>query len=527
MTEKQINLIKPAGDTTTQPSFNISSWDYGCCGLVHFDRANSRLRINFGDGKVAILTISDSKSLHAARDLILARSAVSKISHEFLRKKVLAAGNILATSHLVPPFSKHHDHEQDRVFSSTEILDKERRHAHGMMQHLNDNSNSNSNSNTNNNNDFDSTNKPKPNTKSKSVEGYLTTKIDRQWIRSYFHFKFDSARNLPILSCRNSKASPNATFEIELHNACVFAGGSSSFRLQDGDGRDESNNYKKSVFAFGVQTNNSFFIFASDDAEEISRWVGCLSTVLIDDARNVMLASDSTLLSSHLFEVLKRDECVGLLSNAEIRVNINVCESFQTVDVDIVSEGTTSASATTPAPAPAKAPAKAPMPPPKPPPADDDSVSVKKSKRSSKNSRRTSQPRPPPMGKGSGEGSRSVSSSTIAEEAGEGESERSENITRLPPTPPRAPPRAVPQAAKFDPTEITMAPPRRGFLRLSASEKFFYVVDAAVKPPLLRSFQTEAESKDTSNQLEALVLNSETMVKYACDKRKPMRRSRK
>ena len=52
-----------------------------------------------------------------------------------------------------------------------------------------------------------------------------------------------------------------------------------------------------------------------------------------------MLAKDSTSLSSHLYSLLKQDKSIGLLKDVDIRVNVNVCDGFNDVEVNVNSEG--------------------------------------------------------------------------------------------------------------------------------------------------------------------------------------------
>jgi len=139
-----------------------------------------------------------------------------------------------------------------------------------------------------------------------------------KWTKKTFTFEFDTELKAPILTC-------GGDFTVDLTNASLVVGGSGGFRVEDIEGLPKPNP-AGDIFAFGLCTGSGYFIFCSDDESLIADWMGVLSSVLVEELRTYFLAKDSTSLSGHVYDLLKQDRTIGLLKNADIRVNVNVCD---------------------------------------------------------------------------------------------------------------------------------------------------------------------------------------------------------
>ena len=318
--------MSPSSDSTTAtPNIKqVTSTNYEQIGLISHP-SSKMLRLSLGDGRLLSFIFEKSRDCRVVRDLVRGRCGILKLVWEEIRGEVVGGDRVRVAS---SPFGAGVGGVAGKNTIST--VNKSIRTVKSSRYEI----------------------RAKITT-DKKVSGYLTTCFGQaassfgqkkpRWTRRYFRFLFDEKIGKPVIRGYKNESAKECEVEIDLSSGAVLVGGNGGLRVDASDfsgGIELPNPHaEEDVYAFGVSTATGYYVFVSSSDEVVANFADTLTNVLSDDLRDYLLASDSTSLSSYLCSVLKRDNKVGLLKNAEVRVSVNVWEDGGDVNVVVGSEG--------------------------------------------------------------------------------------------------------------------------------------------------------------------------------------------
>ncbi|GMH84062.1 hypothetical protein TrST_g11224 [Triparma strigata] len=344
-------------DSSGQP---ISFWGYDQMGLLSND-TDSKVRLHFDDGKSLIFSVSDVEKKKDLQNLIMGRASLPSLlsggGERILQNNNYDKGvdldSIIAEREFQALSDEPYDFSASAPAPSSKVVNELDRWSNVVktVNHI-----------------------PSPSaTAISTFEGPLCTcvKYDDKlgdgslvvefegetntrntptntaiWKQLYFQVVMEPEEPtdeetkvnnpnvlLPSLHAFSSSHKRRVLFKIPLSNGCVVAGGKFNTAGMIIP--------KKFPFGFGVVTPQGTVVFGCSDSKAVSQWTSELTKCLTKDLRHYLTAYDASLLTSHLYSVISKDSCVGVLGDVALQIKVHVSKgsSNNSVEVDVLSSG--------------------------------------------------------------------------------------------------------------------------------------------------------------------------------------------